>query len=74
MNKTNNNKRFRAFMLIIYQDDLCYFEYMNFIEQYQFKNKNYRYLYITHDKDLDDNGNVKKNMFMLYYILIILEQ
>lgn len=47
-------------MLIIYQDDLCYFEYMNFIEQYQFKNKNYRYLYITHDKDLDDNGNVKK--------------
>lgn len=55
------DKRFRTFMLILYEDDEKYFDYINFIINKEFKNKNYRYLGITHDKDLDDDGLLKKS-------------
>lgn len=61
MKKTNNNKRFRTFMIIIYQDDENYLEYLDFIIKKHFKNKNYKYLGITHDSDLDDKGDLKKS-------------
>ena len=48
-------------MLVIYEDDPVYFDYLNFIIDKEFKNQNYRYLGITHNKDLDENGNLKKN-------------
>lgn len=63
------NKRFRTFMLILYSDDDNYLEYLNFIIDKQFHTKNYRYLGITHDKDLDDEGKIKKqhDHIVLYF-------
>lgn len=54
-------KRYRTFMLILYEDDDNYFDYINQIVEKQFKNKSYRYLGITHDKDITDTGEIKKN-------------
>lgn len=53
-------KRYRTFMLILYEDDDNYFDYINQIVEKQFKNKSYRYLGITHDKDITDTGEIKK--------------
>lgn len=59
--KNKKNDRFRTFMIIIYKDDENYFDYLNFIIDKEFKNKNYRYCGIVHDKDIDDtNGELKK--------------
>lgn len=56
-------------MLIIYQDDENYFEYLNFIENKGFKTRNMRYLGITHDKDVTDDGIIKKchDHIVLYF-------
>ena len=41
------SKRYRTFMLILYEDDVNYFDYINQITQKQFKNNNYRYLHFS---------------------------
>ena len=63
------DKRFRTFMLILYEDDDNYFDYINQITQKQFKNNNYRYLGISHDKDLTETGEIKKkhDHIVLYF-------
>lgn len=53
-------KRFRTFMLILYKDDPNYYDYINFILDKEFSNKKFRYCGITHDKDINDNGELKK--------------
>lgn len=60
MKKDQQEKRYRTFMLILYQDDEKYFDYINFICEKEFSNKNYKYLGITHDKDITDTGELKK--------------
>lgn len=47
-------------MLILYEDDSNYLENINFIIDHHFSTKNFQYLGIRHDKDLDDEGNLKK--------------
>lgn len=54
------NKRYRTFMLIVYKDDVNYYDYINFILNKEFKNKNFKYCGIVHDKDYNDNGEIKK--------------
>lgn len=55
------DKRYRTFMLILYKDDEKYFDYLNFIIDKEFKNQNYRYAGIVHDKDInEDTGELKK--------------
>lgn len=48
-------------MLILYQDDPNYLEYINFIIDKQFKANNFKYLGIEHCKDIDSDGNLKKS-------------
>lgn len=54
-------KRYRCFMLVIYEDDENYFDYINCIVNKEFINKEYHYLGITHDKDIADDGQLKKS-------------
>lgn len=49
-----NNKRFYNFIVIIYEDD------DNFKEQYEFLTKEKESIWIRHDQDIDDDGNLKK--------------
>ena len=69
MKKDQQEKRIRTFMLVLYQDDEKYFDYINFIIDKEFLNKNYKYLGITHDKDIDDEGKIKKthDHIVLYF-------
>lgn len=54
-------KRYRTFMLILYEEDNNFIEYINYIVDKKFKNKNYKYLGITHDRDTNENGEIKKS-------------
>ena len=58
--KSKKTDLFRTYMLIIYEDDKNYFDYLNFILDKSFK-CNFHYLGITHDKDVDDEGNLIKS-------------
>lgn len=49
-----NNKRFYNFILIIYEDD------KDFKTQFANLRINYSSIFIRHDKDIDEEGNLKK--------------
>jgi hypothetical protein len=50
------NKRSLYWTLILYEDSTT----LNFNDKIDYIKKNYDYLYIKHDKDKDDKGNLKK--------------
>lgn len=52
-----NNKRFYNFLLVIYEDDV------NFKQQYSNLVVNYSSIYICHDKDVDEEGELKKKHY-----------
>ena len=54
-------KRFRTFMLILYEEDDKYYDCLNKIISKDFKNKNYKYLGIQHDRDITESGEIKKS-------------
>lgn len=56
-----STKRFRTFMLILYEEDIKYNDYLSKIISKDFKNKNFKYLGIKHDKDITDSGELKKS-------------
>lgn len=68
--KKDKEKRYRTFMLILYKDDNKYYDYETFIIDKQFKNKEYRYCGITHDRDIqEETGELKKehDHIVLYF-------
>ena len=57
MSKLENNFKSRSFCLLLYPDCKAHINALNFVRQ------NYSYAAILHDKDLDDNGELKKPHF-----------
>lgn len=68
-NKAKKTGRYHTFMLILYADDENYIEFLNFIIDKKFKNKDYYYEGITHNRDVEDNGELKKphDHIVLYF-------
>ena len=57
MAKLESNFKSRSFCILLYPDCSAHMDALNFIRQ------NYSYAAILHDKDLDDNGELKKPHF-----------
>lgn len=47
--------KYRRFRLLLYPEDLIHLDALNYIVEHSFK-----YVYILHDKDVDENGELKK--------------